>query len=56
MTTRNQSGDKGGRKVTRRDFLRYSAMGGGVALFLSACAPAAAPTGGAAEGIRRWGS
>jgi peptide/nickel transport system substrate-binding protein len=41
--------DKSGheRKLSRRDFLRYTAMGGSAALFLAACAPPAAPTGGA---------
>ncbi len=37
-----------GRTLSRRDFLRYTALSGSAALFMAACAPAASPTGGAA--------
>mgnify|MGYP001163171392 CR=1 FL=1 len=48
MNTEGRSTTSGGRRLTRRDFLRATAVGGSAAVFLAACAPAGAPTGGAA--------
>lgn len=48
MNTEERSTTSGRRKLTRRDFLRATAVGGSAAVFLAACAPAGAPTGGAA--------
>lgn len=49
MTSADHETGSNKRKLSRRDFLRYSAVGGSAAVFLAACAPAAAPTGGAAS-------
>ncbi|MFO7633668.1 MAG: ABC transporter substrate-binding protein [Caldilinea sp.] len=48
MKSAEQGKAPGGRKLTRREFLRYTAVGSSAAIFLSACAPATAPTGGVA--------
>lgn len=47
MKPTEQNNSSGERKLSRRAFLRYSALGGSAA-FLAACVPAGAPTGGAA--------